>query len=411
MLEDFLSYILEDLSINKADKLLLAISGGVDSMVMLDLFFRSDFDIEVAHINHSTRNGKSDQDEIFVIETCKELAIPCHTKVLEYEQLAKGNFQANARKARYAYFDSIIDMNHIDYLATAHHMDDRWETFAMNLNRKSGISGLTSLKSKVGKIIRPLLCFTKEEIEKYALDHNVKFAEDATNHTDDYTRNKIRHHMSEAAKEIFPDFIKNVNKSISNLDKTNNMIDNLILSGGYVSTVNQKRMLDLERVRANGSSVDLLYYLISTDGFTHSDAYDIINTRSTGALFYSITHEALYDRGTLIIRPRKERIENHIQLSKAGTYTLQDGRDIKFSLVTDQDEQDDCNISYPMKDNDSIIIRSIRPGDKFKPERMHGKTKTLKKLLGDQKVDRFTKEDLLVLEVNGEIKKIIGLNN
>lgn len=408
MLEDFLSYILEELSVNRADKLLLAVSGGVDSMVMLDLFHKSGFDIQVAHINHSTRNGQSDLDEKFVIEVCNRLEVPYSTKVLDYSELAKGNFQANARKARYKFFDAIMSNNNRDYLATAHHMDDRWETFMMNLNRKSGITGLTSLKPRVGSIIRPLLCFAKQEIEKYALNNNIEFAEDASNNTDDYTRNKVRHHLTEAAIDIFPNFIKNVNQSIDNLEKSNGLINHLIQSGGFVTTSSQRRIVDLEKVKLNGSSIDLLFRIISSDGFTLSDTSDMLATETTGAMFYSNSHEALYDRGRLIIRLKKKKVENSIQVKNDGEYKLQDGRLLIYSVkAIEETSEKPIYLNSSQFQGKTLIIRSILPGDRYSPQHMNGKSKSVKKILSDLKVDLFSKEKVLAVLLNNQIVDLI----
>jgi tRNA(Ile)-lysidine synthase len=409
MLEDFLSYIVEELSINKADKLLLAVSGGVDSMVMVDLFHKSEFNFEVAHVNHSTRNGQSDKDAKFVKDACEKLEVPCYIQVLDYDLLSKGNFQSNAREARYSFFEAIILEKQLDYLATAHHMDDRWETFIMNLNRKSGIAGLTSLKPIVGNVIRPLLGFTKQEVQEYALKNNIAFVEDASNDTDDYTRNKVRHHLTEAARDIFPEFVKNVNQSINNLDKSYNLIHSLITSGGFIDSSINKDIVDIKKVKSVDASKELLFHIISPFGFTHSDAKDILSTQSTGSMFYTVTHEALYDRGRLIIRTKKEKIENLVIIDNEGKYELQDGRSVFFKNGEESNKKNSLEFSYPIKETDSVILRSIKSGDKYKPSHMNGKTKTLKKLLSDLKVDRFTKESILVLEINGEIKKIIGI--
>lgn len=337
--------------------------------------------------------------------------MPCYIKVLDYDSLSKGNFQSNARDARYSFFESILQEKQIDYLATAHHMDDRWETFVMNLNRKSGISGLTSLKPRVGSIIRPLLCFEKQEIQEYAIQNNIAFVEDASNDTDNYTRNKVRHHLTKAAVDIFPDFVKNANQSINNLEKSYNLIDSLIISGGFIDYSILDKIIDLEKIKSVDASSELLYHIISPLGFTLSDTKDILSTESTGSMFYSATHEALYDRGRMIIRTKKEKIENSVFIDKEGKYELQDGRSILFNNGEESSIKDTLEFSYPIKETDSVILRSIKPGDKYKPSHMNGKTKTLKKLLSDLKVDRFTKESILVLEINGEIKKIIGVKD
>ena len=165
MLEDFLSYIKADLSIDLNDKILLSISGGVDSMVMLDLFVQSGCQIVVAHIDHSTRKGQSKKDKEFVESVCAQKEIPFHSTTLDSEVLKKGNFQQNAREARKDFLAHIADNTSCKWIATAHHLEDRWETFLMHLNRKSGLRGLTSLRSREGNYIRPLMAFTKAQIK------------------------------------------------------------------------------------------------------------------------------------------------------------------------------------------------------------------------------------------------------
>ncbi|MGK0317118.1 MAG: tRNA(Ile)-lysidine synthase [Saprospiraceae bacterium] len=408
MLEDFLSYIVEELSINKADKLLLAVSGGVDSMVMVELFHKSGFNCEVAHVNHSTRNGQSDKDAAYVKEACLKIDVPCYIKVLDYDSLSKGNFQSNARDARYSFFESIIAEKHMDYLATAHHMDDRWETFVMNLNRKSGISGLTSLKPRVGSIIRPLLCFTKQEIQEYAHEKKIAFVADASNDTDDYTRNKVRHHLTEAASDIFPGFIKNVNQSINNLEKSYNLIGSLIQSGGFVDYSISREIVDIDKVKSIGCATELLFHIISPKGFTHSDTMNMLSTESTGSMFYSSTHEALYDRGKLIIRTKREKIENSILIHKTGKYKLQDGRLLVYSennSISKSDKSLYLDSSY--FEGKKLNIRSILPGDRYYPKHMEGKSKSVKKYLSDLKIDRFSKEKTLVILVDNKIIQLL----
>ena len=228
MLEDFLSYIESNLSVIREDKILLSVSGGIDSMVMLHLFRQLGYKIEVAHINHSTRNGESDKDMAFVEQYCEEKLIPFHAKILEYADLQKGNFQENARNERFAFLHKTATDQNCKWIATAHHKDDRWETFLMHLNRKSGIQGLTSLRSKENQIIHPLLIFTKEQIVNYGKNNNISFVHDKSNDSDDYKRNAIRNRITPEIVNLFPDFIKNVNQSINHLDETYDLIQELI---------------------------------------------------------------------------------------------------------------------------------------------------------------------------------------
>ncbi len=410
MLEEFLSYIVEELSVKKTDKILLAVSGGVDSMVMVHLFQQSEYYFEIAHINHSTREGASDSDEEFLHTYCASNEITLHSIKLDYATLAEGNFQQNARNERYRFFDSVMKKSDLNYLATAHHMDDRWETFIMNLNRKSGIKGLTSLKPKRDNIIRPLLNLRKKEIESYALKNKIPFVKDISNDSDDYTRNKIRHHITPITEEVLPDIILNTNQAISNLDHTDKMIQELVQASEIIKTNNYTgyEVLDLQKLKKFNTKDQIAYYILSPFGFTPSSIDDMISCSNTGAIFLSNSHEALYDREKLIIRKKEEQIKVHLILSSTGRYTLQDGRELLYG--------DNEPVSLPTgvlylnsskHENKEVIIRSIEPGDRYYPSHMNGKSKSLKKHLTDLKIDRFSKAKTLVVEVDQKIIQLL----
>jgi len=410
MLEDFLSYIVEELSVKKTDKLLLAVSGGVDSMVMVDLFRQTDVYFEVAHINHSTRDGASDSDAMFLQNYCTTNKIVFHSIKLDYASLAEGNFQQNARKARYRFFDSVMKKSNLTYLATAHHMDDRWETFIMNLNRKSGIRGLTSLKPKRDHVIRPLMNLRKKKIEAYALEHKIPFVKDISNDSDDYTRNKIRHNISNIAEEIIPEIINNANQAISNLSNTDLMIQELVQTAEIIKTMESTGycIVDLQMIKEFNTQNQIAHYVLSPFGFTNSSIYDMMSCNNTGALFFSHSHEALYDRGKIIIRPKEEQIKVHLKLVSPGKYFLQDGRELRYEKFESGNSK--AGVLYldsSKYTNNEITVRSIQPGDRYYPSHMNGKSKSLKKHLTDLKIDRFSKAKILVVKVDQKIVKLL----
>jgi len=410
MLEDFLLYIEANLSINRKDKLLLAVSGGVDSMVMLDMFVKLNFNIEVAHINHSTRNGEAHQDMEFVQQRCAALEIPCHIKVLDYATLQQGNFQENARKERFAFLFGIAKKQHCPWIATAHHKDDRWETFVMHLHRKSGLRGLTSLRPKESAIIHPMLCFTKNQLLTYATSHQVTFVHDRSNDSDDYVRNAIRNHITPEVQNVFPNFIENANTSICLLEQSFNLLDELVQNGDYIrhDTHTGQDIIHLEEIREFKSALALLYHILSKYGFNYSAVKDILYAQNTGAIFKSDTHEALYDRGKLIVRAYRHRTTVFIKIEEPGKSSLPDSRKLKISYAKPTDDQQhlwiDANrVIWP------LLVRNIRPGDTFKPLGMEGKTKSIKKLLTDLRINRFAKEDILVVCSEEKIIQVIGI--
>ncbi len=412
MLEDFLSYIESNLSVIREDKILLAISGGIDSMVMLHLFRQLGFDIVVAHINHSTRNGQSDDDLAFVEAHCKEISVPFYSKTLDYQSLQKGNFQENARKARFSFLTEVQENQNCKWIATAHHKDDRWETFLMHLNRKSGIKGLTSLRAKNQQVIHPLLIFNKNQIVQYGNDHSVKFVHDASNDKDDYQRNAIRHRVTPEIIKLFPDFIENVNQSIGHLDKTSLLLREFIDHHEFITNDSKTNYstIELDKIKAFHNKLELLYLILEGFGFNYGNAKEILDTSNTGARFESQKYEALFDRGTLIIRKKRNVESINLTIEGPGSYQLSKGKKLLVQLDSSSKNEahlflDASKISWP------LTIRSIRAGDKIKPKGMKGATKSLKKLCTDLKINRFVKEDLLVVCKEDTILQVIGIRS
>ncbi len=412
MLEDFLSYIESNLSVFREDKILLAVSGGIDSMVMLHLFRQLAYNIEVAHINHSTRNGKSDDDMAFVDAYCRENAIPFHAKTLNYEMLLKGNFQENARAERFSFLFEIKDSRNCKWIATAHHKDDRWETFLMNLNRKSGIKGLTSLRVKENQIIHPLLLFSKKQIIRFGKENNIRFVHDESNDSDAYQRNTIRHKITPEIVELFSNFIENANRSITHLDNTSSLLNELIDQHEFVTQEWQTGHIHiaLERIKTFNNKVGLLYFIIEGFGFNYSTAHDILLTSNTGTRFESKDYEGLFDRGNLIVRKKRASQKTNFTIDSPGTYYLQNGKKllVKFDSSSQKASHlwiDSKKIKWP------LVIRNIQPGDKFKPQGMKGATKSIKKLCTDLKVNRFAKEDMLVVCQEDIIIQVVGIRN
>jgi tRNA(Ile)-lysidine synthase len=412
MLEDFLSYIETNLSVIRDDKILLSISGGIDSMVMLHLFRELDYNISVAHINHSTRKGASDKDLTFVESICKQFSIPFYSKTLSYVELNQGNFQDNARRERYAFLSQIHTEIGSKWIATAHHKNDRWETFLMHLNRKSGIQGLTSLRSQQNQIIHPLLLFTKEEIIAYADQNDIKYVHDVSNDSNDYLRNSIRNVITPTVVNIFPDFIVNVNQSISHLEKDAFLLQELIEKSGLIAKEANSgyTYIELEKLKSYSNPKTLLFHILEKYGFNYSTVIDIIESTKTGAIFQSNTFEALLNRERLIVRLKKERINTNLVISAHGSYRLPSGKLLKIEIGKPQLIEQDLWIDKD-KVRWPLTVRNIREGDKFKPHSMKGATKSIKKLCTDLKISRFAKEEILVVCQNEMILQVIGIKS
>ncbi|KAF0236022.1 MAG: tRNA(Ile)-lysidine [Prolixibacteraceae bacterium] len=222
MLQRFLENIKIKKLFEPKQKVLLAVSGGIDSMVMLYLFEKSGFDYGIVHCNFQLRGNESDRDEEFVKTQVLIHGVPSYFTRFDTEEYAQLNgisIEMAARDLRYGYFEKIRVEHHYDFIATAHHSDDLIETFFLNLSRKTGIKGLAGIKDKSGKILRPLLFASREEIEKFASENYIEFREDSTNNEVFYQRNFLRHRILPLFSKLNPAFKKNIQVSLKRKNK------------------------------------------------------------------------------------------------------------------------------------------------------------------------------------------------
>ena len=196
-------------------KFLLAVSGGVDSMVLAYLFQALGLKFQVAHVNYHFRGEDSNDDQKLVEDFCAKNKMVFHLyDVLEKEKKEMKSLQSWAREIRYRFFKEVREKERLDYLVTAHHLNDQLETFIINLSKASGIKGLSGIPNNENAIIRPLLGFSKEEISAFAEQNNITFREDLSNQKNDYLRNRIRHQVVPQLIEVNQNFLKNFEKSI-----------------------------------------------------------------------------------------------------------------------------------------------------------------------------------------------------
>ena len=204
-------------------KFLLAVSGGADSAVLSHLFRVSGFEFQIAHVNYHFRGEDSNLDQKIVQDFCKKNNIKFHLKdISEEEKTEMKSLQNWAREVRYDFFFNLLEKENLDFIVTAHHLNDELETFIINLSRGSGIKGLSGIPKNENRILRPFLTFSKSEIYAFAEENNIDFREDKSNQKDDYLRNKIRNKIVPKITEIFPNFLEQFGESI-----------------GYLATVNQ----------------------------------------------------------------------------------------------------------------------------------------------------------------------------
>ena len=228
MLDKLKNHIQNNFSFLAGKKLLLATSGGMDSMVMVHLFHELKYEVALAHCNFQLRAVESFGDQKFVQDYAEASEIPIFVTQFDTEAFAKDyklSTQMAARDLRYSWFYELLETENYDYILTGHHADDNLETFLINLSRGTGLEGLVGIPEQNGKIIRPLLLFSREEIAKYAIEYKIQWREDSSNSSDKYLRNKIRHDLVPLFKELNPKFIASFQKTRSFLQEAQHMVE------------------------------------------------------------------------------------------------------------------------------------------------------------------------------------------
>jgi tRNA(Ile)-lysidine synthase len=231
MLKSFQSHILKQKLFSQKDKILLTVSGGVDSVLMCELFHLAKINFGIAHCNFQLRGDESNGDEAYVRSLAKKYNVEFHTIKFNTSTFAKKNklsTQIAARQLRYEWFEKLRTEHHYHFIATAHHQDDSIETFFINIVRGTGISGLHGILPKQGNIIRPMLFTNKEQILKYVKKQKLKYREDSSNASDKYVRNKIRHQIIPLLKELNPGFEKTMENNILHLRDVETIYKNYI---------------------------------------------------------------------------------------------------------------------------------------------------------------------------------------
>lgn len=415
MLQKFQKHIIQNFSFLKDKKLLLATSGGLDSMVMVDLLRRFDCEIAMAHCNFQLRGLESFEDQKFVQEYAQTNKIDLFLTRFDTENYAKNNqlsTQVAARELRYNWFQEIIEREKFDYILSAHHADDTLETFIINLSRGTGIEGLTGIPSQNGKIIRPLLIFSREEIENFATGNQIKWREDSSNASDKYLRNKIRHHIVPLLKELNLDFLSSFQKTQNYLQESKSLADDAssLVYNQVAKVKGDAIYFDIHQLKNRTNYKAYLYHWLNEYGFTAwDDIYDLVDGQS-GKQVFSTHFRLLKDRETLLLMPIKTetvneefRIEKHqnrvnfplnLSFSKVNDIGVGSNR----SIFVDEDK-----LCFP------LVLRKWKIGDTFQPFGMNGKTKKVSKLFKDEKISLFEKENTWILCSDNQIVWVVGV--
>lgn len=418
MLNNFLKYIEVNQMVKKGDRVLMAVSGGIDSMVMADLFTRTHFDTGIAHCNFCLRGREADKDEELVRKFAEVHNIQFFSKRFDTKGYAAGNgisIQMAARELRYKWFEELMKQKGFNITAIAHNLNDNIETLLINLTRGTGITGLTGMKPVNKRFIRPLLFATRESIELYCRGNKVKYREDKSNAETKYTRNRIRHLVIPVLKEINPSIEATLNETAERLGSTNEIVACFIgkLKKDVITEIDNNTILNISLLRPYIDNKSILFELTRPYGITSTllkDLRNIIDGRSGGQVFTD-THRIVRNRKELIISTRSdEGNESYVLNSTAELRKVPLIRSaqnvsipVDFSIPSDPGTAclDLAKISFP------LTIRTWRPGDSFYPLGMKQKKK-LSDYFTDRKYSLPEKERACILESDGKIVWIIG---
>lgn len=413
MLLKLQNHLNENFPFLKGKKLLLAISGGIDSMVLVHLIHQLHYDISIAHCNFQLRNKESDSDEEFVKNQCLQLQLPIHIQKFDTRQFAedyKLSIQLAARKLRYDWFSELLEEYNYDYLLTAHHLDDSLETFLINLTRGSGLDGLTGIPGKNEQIIRPLLVFSRQDIEQYAKENAIQWHEDSSNASDKYLRNKLRHDIIPTLKELNPSFLSSFQNTLKNLQQTQSLVDDAskIVYRKVVEDFDNQKRINLQELLQLPNYQAYLYQWLQPLGFSAwDDIYDLVQATS-GKQIFSHDYVLLKDRTEFIVFPKeKQTVTEQFWIEK-------DKKEVKIPLNLSF-----CNVSVISHPSSNCIfvdenkltfpleVRKWKEGDFFYPLGMQGKKK-VSKFFKDEKLSLIDKSNTWLLCSDNQIVWIIS---
>ena len=401
---------------------LVAISGGADSVALLRMLIKLGFSCHAVHCNFHLRGEESDRDERFVRNLCQGMNIGLdviHFATQAYANEHHLSIEMAARELRYREFERIRRDKDLDAIAVAHHQDDAVETLLLNLIRGAGINGLTGMHVRNGHVVRPLLCLTQEEIHHYLTHIGQDYVTDSTNLTDAYSRNKIRLKLLPLMQEINPNAAENIAQAATHLAEAATIYNKAIAD-------NNKRIIS---VQADGITISIdtllstdapkaqLFEILKPYGFNSAQVNDIFKSLSSesGRMFHTSSHTLLRDRKHLILRnnPTGDPVTTHTTLPSEGTIKLPDGPTLKISRIVPTEtwkvpRNNNICVLDASRLSQPLIVRHPQEGDRIRPFGMKG-SKLLSDLYTDLKLSRMEKQQQWVLCHDNRIVWAIGL--
>jgi len=443
LLQSFREFINREHLFTLKDRLLIAVSGGLDSVVLCELCYLSGFDFVIAHCNFGLRGDESDRDEAFVREIARQYGKEVLVARFETRQYATGkkvSLQVAARELRYDWFAEILDgwrQSHSPasvarkgqpavsvYLLTAHHLDDNIETLLMNFFKGTGMAGLRAILPKQGSIVRPLLFAEKAALQQFARERQLQWVEDSSNLSDKYTRNYFRRQVIPLVEQVFPGAVHNLADNITRFRE----IDIL-----YRQSVDahKKKLLQIKGeevhipvllLKKSFPLLTILYEIIRPFGFSPHQVKEVANLldSSSGRYVRSASYRILRNRDWLILSPLQLEQAGHILIETEQEVVHFENGKLTLELISSMKGPwnptellmpapassiallDAASVRFP------LLLRKWRPGDYFYPLGLR-KKKKLGRFFIDNKLSLADKEKVWVVEMDQKIVWVIGL--
>ncbi len=413
----FLEYGQQEKLFARGSRILIAVSGGIDSMVMAWIFREAGIEHAIAHCNFSLRGSESDSDEEFVATWARSNDIPFFNirfDTLGYAGEKRISVQMAARELRYDWFRSIIRKEGFDAVAVAHNLNDNVETFLINLIRGTGLSGLAGMSPRTGDIIRPLLFATRKEIAEFAAAHNIDYREDSSNVQVKYTRNRIRHMVIPEIEKVNQGAVHSITETMSHLASSSAIVENCIskLSREIFRTTGETAEAEIMSLTALTPVEPYIYELFRPYGLSSRQTSEVISLlhADTGKSVYTSTHRLLNDRGRIIITPRNTegpaeyRFNSIDEMRISGLFSdlrITEPSDEELPVIPLTAALDLETVTFP------VTVRHWEPGDRFMPLGMK-QMKKISDFLIDLKVPVTEKEKVLLLLSGDEIMWVMG---
>jgi tRNA(Ile)-lysidine synthase len=415
MQDRFQSYIQSEFPELLTTRFLIAISGGLDSVVLAHLCHSLHLNFGLSHCNFQLRGLDSTRDAEFVKSLSISLECDFFIKTFQTESIAKkskSSIQLTARKLRYDWFQELIETTSHNFLLTAHHLNDNLETFIINLSRSTGLKGLTGIPQRNGYILRPLLKFSKAELKEYAIKNNIYWREDQSNASTKYLRNEIRHKIVPSLVELNPQFLDSFESTLEKLKQTEHLIKDYTASlhQSLVSEEVNRFNIDIEKLKTYPNPQAILYQLLEGFGFTQwEDVYHLLDAQ-TGKILMSTSHQLVKDRNKLTVAALYTEENKPITIEESDKVVRINNSKLEFhdhQKLEETEKQfayfDKSKLKFPLS------LRPIQNGDYFYPFGMKGKKK-LSDFLKDEKISPVDKSSQLVLcNYNGDIIWVLNL--